>query len=167
MNTKCTKCGAGLDVDDEVRGQIETCPACGAMFEVPLVERSSIPIVPTLPPAFDPKEPAPTRAAIGSGPVIKGGGPPTTTLRGSAGNVIAGVASFVIPGLGQICQLRGRTAIGFLICWIVGIVFFAAVAGWLGGTVYFSFFLGGLWSIAFGFAAAWNAAAWDGKCDVG
>jgi TM2 domain-containing membrane protein YozV len=46
--------------------------------------------------------------------------------QGSAGNVIAAIASFFIPGLGQLAQGRVRAAIGILlmeaICWVLAFI---------------------------------------------
>ena len=49
--------------------------------------------------------------------------------RGSAGNVVAGVASFFIPGLGQLVQGRvGRAIFHFVAAGVLWVVTF----GWLG-----------------------------------
>jgi TM2 domain-containing membrane protein YozV len=46
-------------------------------------------------------------------PVVQSGG------RGSTGNVIAALASFLIPGLGQLLQGRWLEALLFFLAWIV------------------------------------------------
>jgi TM2 domain-containing membrane protein YozV len=52
--------------------------------------------------------------------------------QGSAGNVIAALASFFIPGLGQLAQGRVKAAIGILlvegVCWVMAFI----TAGLLG-----------------------------------
>lgn len=43
-----------------------------------------------------------------------------STGKGSAGNVIAALASFFIPGLGQLVQGRVLPALGFFVLVVVG-----------------------------------------------
>lgn len=70
---------------------------------------------------------------------------------GSAGNVIAAIASFVLAGLGQLAQGRAGAGCGFFL-----------------GSALVSVVLGAIWAplglaslLAWGVAAAANAAAWD------
>lgn len=47
-----------------------------------------------------------------------------STTQGSAGNVVAAIASFIVPGLGQLAQGRGRDAIAhFLFAIVLWIIF--------------------------------------------
>ncbi len=50
------------------------------------------------------------------------------TAQGSSGNVIAAVLSFVLPGLGQLCQGRPGTA---LIHFIVDVLLWFVLLGWI------------------------------------
>ncbi|MBI3268646.1 MAG: hypothetical protein HYZ53_06465 [Planctomycetes bacterium] len=63
--------------------------------------------------------------------------------QGSAGNVIAALASFFLPGLGQLVQGRVLAAIGFFL--LSGVLWFFFL-GWLGHIV-----------------AAIDAAVWKSK----
>jgi TM2 domain-containing membrane protein YozV len=55
----------------------------------------------------------------------------STTGRGSAGNVIAAICSFFIPGLGQLVQGRVLAALfWFVLAWIVWFVTFGFF-GWV------------------------------------
>ena len=50
--------------------------------------------------------------------------PMIETRRGSTGNIIAGIASFFLPGLGQLVQARLLAALFFFVLsalWIVGL----------------------------------------------
>ncbi len=67
------------------------------------------------------------------------------SAKGSSGNVIAAVCSFLIPGLGQLVQGRGGKAI---LHFVLGAVLWAASFGTLGWVMH-------LWS-------AYEAARWDG-----
>lgn len=60
--------------------------------------------------------------------------------RGSAGNVVAAIASLILPGLGQLAQGRGVMA---LVAFLVTAVLWTILLGWLGH----------IW-------AAWDAAVW-------
>ena len=51
---------------------------------------------------------------------------------GSAANVIAGLASFVIPGLGQLVQGRPLAAVFFFVLAALLWFFTFGLAGWLG-----------------------------------
>jgi TM2 domain-containing membrane protein YozV len=70
--------------------------------------------------------------------------------RGSTANVIAALASFLLPGLGQLVQ--GRVAAA-LICVFFGVVGFFAVMG------YGALGMAGLAAVSA--AAAYDAAMWD------
>ena len=64
--------------------------------------------------------------------------------RGSTGNIIAGVASFFLPGLGQLVQGRIIAAIFFFVLsGVIWLVSFTTL-GWLGHVI-----------------AAWNAAMYE------
>ena len=55
--------------------------------------------------------------------------------RGSAGNVLAGVASFIVPGLGQLVQGRLFAALFmFLLSGAIWIVSFGTL-GWIGHVI--------------------------------
>ena len=55
----------------------------------------------------------------------------SATGRGSAGNVIAAIGSFLIPGLGQLVQGRVLAALfWFVLAWIVWLVTFGFF-GWV------------------------------------
>ena len=55
----------------------------------------------------------------------------SATGRGSAGNVIAAICSFLIPGLGQLVQGRVLAALfWFVLAWIVWFVTFG-FCGWV------------------------------------
>ena len=55
--------------------------------------------------------------------------------RGSTGNVIAGIASFLIPGLGQLIQGRLFAAIFmFLLSGLIWLVSFGTL-GWIGHVI--------------------------------
>ncbi len=52
--------------------------------------------------------------------------------RGTAGNVIAGIASFIVPGLGQLVQGRVFAAIFFfLFAGVIWLISFGTL-GWIG-----------------------------------
>ena len=68
----------------------------------------------------------------------------TTAARGSAGNVVAALASFFIPGLGQL--LQGRPFKGLLHVILAGVIWVVSV-GTLGWVMH-------LWS-------AFEAARWE------
>ena len=53
----------------------------------------------------------------------------STMGRGSGGNVIAGLASLVIPGLGQLAQ--GRILSALLVLWLLSF----GLLGWLGHVI--------------------------------
>lgn len=56
----------------------------------------------------------------------------STMAQGSTGNVIAALASFFIPGLGQLLQGRVLPAIGFFVLsGVVWVISFGTL-GWLG-----------------------------------
>jgi hypothetical protein len=58
--------------------------------------------------------------------------------QGSAGNVIAALCSFFVPGLGQLIQGRLLSAIGwFLLACVVGALFFVFTLGLLHGAGWF------------------------------
>ena len=70
--------------------------------------------------------------------------------RGSAGNVIAALASFFIPGLGQLVQGRILPALGFFLFAAGGYaLWFLAIPAVIGGLIH-------IWSIV-------NAALWKGR----
>ncbi len=48
--------------------------------------------------------------------------------QGSTGNVIAALASFFIPGLGQLLQGRALAALGFF---VLSLVLWGAMLGWI------------------------------------
>jgi TM2 domain-containing membrane protein YozV len=58
--------------------------------------------------------------------------PNSTTGRGSGGNVIAAIASLLVPGLGQLAQ--GRIFSAFLMFFVSGILWIVTfgLLGWLG-----------------------------------
>jgi len=62
---------------------------------------------------------------------------------GSAGNAVAGVASFFIPGLGQLIQGRMGAALGNFFGVVLLWVFTLGLLGWVGHI-----------------ASAWGAATW-------
>lgn len=66
-----------------------------------------------------------------------------TPGQGSAGNIVAALASLVIPGVGQLAQGRVLLGVLFLLCGVVAWVFWL---GWL-----------------FHLLAAWEAAVWKGE----
>jgi hypothetical protein len=70
-----------------------------------------------------------------------------TTGRGSGGNVIAGLASLVIPGLGQLAQ--GRLLSALLVFGVSGLLWLLSfgLLGWLGHVI-----------------ACLDAALWRGPC---
>ena len=152
MNINCTSCGTGLEVDDEVRGQIETCPACGAMFEVPMIARNETAPAPSTPPGFEPLAPAPARLELKPNTVIKGG-EQIQSRQGSSGNVVAALASFVVPGLGQLAQARLIGALAFLLAAIMAALAGAIVALHLGAFI--AVVIIGIWAAA-------DAAIWTG-----
>ena len=58
--------------------------------------------------------------------------------QGSAGNVIAALCSFFVPGLGQLIQGRLMSAIGwFLLACVAGALFFVFTHGLLHGVGWF------------------------------
>ena len=59
----------------------------------------------------------------------------STTGRGSAGNIIAALASLIMPGLGQLAQ--GRIISALLLFGVSGIlwVFSFGLLGWLGHVI--------------------------------
>jgi hypothetical protein len=59
----------------------------------------------------------------------------STIGRGSGGNVIAGIASLVIPGLGQLAQ--GRILSALLMCCVSGLLWLLSfgLLGWLGHVI--------------------------------
>ena len=64
--------------------------------------------------------------------------------KGSTGNIVAGVASFFLPGLGQLVQGRIIAAIFFFVLsGVIWLVSFTTL-GWLGHVI-----------------AAWNAAMYE------
>lgn len=71
--------------------------------------------------------------------------------RGSAGNVIAGIASFFVPGLGQLVQGRAGGCLGFGLLSIVGGGIALALMGWLALP----------FVLLIGILAALDAANWD------
>lgn len=120
MDVTCKNCGAGLEVDDAQSGQLETCPACDQVFEVPLIRHAkakeeTVPQPPEM-------EPAPLKLTMSSGTGIRGGLPGPATRQGTAGNVIAAFASFIFPGLGQLCQGRVMMAVIFFLASILMIL---------------------------------------------
>lgn len=57
------------------------------------------------------------------------GGPERSTARpGGAGNVLAAVLSFFIPGLGQLCQGRAGAGLGFF---VLAVLFWLVLLGWV------------------------------------
>ncbi|HKM57256.1 MAG TPA: hypothetical protein VJX28_00830 [Chthoniobacterales bacterium] len=58
--------------------------------------------------------------------------PDSTTGRGSGGNVVAAIASLLVPGLGQLAQ--GRIFSAFLMFIVSGILWIVTfgLLGWLG-----------------------------------
>ena len=59
--------------------------------------------------------------------------------QGSTGNVIAALASFIIPGLGQLVQGRVLAAIGFFLLsglWIIGLGWLAHIAACIEAAVW-------------------------------
>ena len=152
MNLNCAKCGVGLEVDDDVMGQIETCPSCSTMFEVPMIARDETAPGPVIPPGFEPLAPAPPRLELKQNPVIKGGAE-TQSRRGSSGNVVAALASFAVPGLGQLAQARLIGALAFLLAAIMAALAGAIVALYLGALIAIGII--GIWAAA-------DAALWTG-----
>jgi len=73
--------------------------------------------------------------------------PESTTGRGSGGNVIAALASLVIPGLGQLAQ--GRVLSALLLLSVSGILWVLSfgLLGWVGHVI-----------------ACLDAALWRGPC---
>ena len=59
----------------------------------------------------------------------------STVGPGSAGNVIAGLASLIIPGLGQLAQ--GRILSALLLCVVSGLLWLLSFGflGWLGHVI--------------------------------
>jgi hypothetical protein len=51
--------------------------------------------------------------------------------QGSGGNVVAALASFFIPGLGQLCQGRGGAAIGYFLCAAALWILTLGMLGWI------------------------------------
>lgn len=76
--------------------------------------------------------------------------------RGSAGNVIAALASFFIPGLGQLVQARMGSAVGFGMAW--GFLWLLALAG-LGFLMAPLIFLLAVWATV-------DAAGWDPEAEA-
>ena len=95
MNSKCTNCGVGLEIDDSAVTEPFNCPACGEFNDAPMAAR------------------APAGVRIANGSTMRGGASSAPSRRGSAGNVLAALASFVVPGLGQMCQGRLAMAVSF------------------------------------------------------
>lgn len=153
MNTTCKNCGAGLEVDDDLRGQIATCPGCETMFEVPMIGRNESAPATIMPPAFQPLTQAPSRLELKPNSIVRGGAV-HQSRRGSGGNVVAALASFFIPGLGQLTQGRMTEAAFFFLlsacCGVAGMIFLEFPI---------SLFPQGL--VAIGAAA--EAALWDGR----
>jgi len=59
----------------------------------------------------------------------------STMGRGSGGNVIAGLASLIVPGLGQLAQ--GRILSALLVCGVAGLLWLLSfgLLGWLGHVI--------------------------------
>ena len=75
--------------------------------------------------------------------------------RGSAGNILAALASFFLPGLGQLLQTRGTDAVAHFLLLCFGWGGFWVMLG-SGGSI----FLLLLFCLA-GYSA-WDAAKWEG-----
>lgn len=153
MDVTCKNCGAGLEVDDVQNGQLETCPACNQVFEVPLLtgeaaERAKLP-----PPEFTPMEPAPLKLNMGIGAGIRGGAVASGNRRGSGGNVVSALASFVLPGLGQLAQGRAVPALFFFLAMACSM----AIVGSL-----FEFYAAWIAAGVIAILSAIEAAMWDG-----
>ena len=70
---------------------------------------------------------------------------PTMAGQGSSGNVLAAIASFLIPGLGQLVQGRAlRGLVFFIVTAVIWVITFG-LGGWIGH----------LW-------ACYDAAVWKG-----
>lgn len=153
MDVTCKNCGVGLEVDDAQNGQLETCPACNQVFEVPLLTGAAAERAKTPPPEFTPMEPAPLKLNMGIGGGVRGGSIPSGNRRGSGGNVASALASFVIPGLGQLAQGRMVPAVFFFLLMVCVGGIFAAIfefpAPWVAAGVV-------------AIASAVEAAVWDG-----
>jgi len=123
------------------------------MFEVPMIARNEAAPAFAMPPAFEPLAPPPNRLELKPNAVISGGAH-GQSRRGSGGNVAAALASFFIPGLGQLTQGRMTEAAFFFLltacCGIVGMLFLDFPI---------SLFPEGM--VAIGAAA--EAAIWDGR----
>ena len=153
MDVTCNNCGAGLEVDDVQNGQLETCPACNEVFEVPLLTGEAASRTNLPPPDFTPMEPAPLKLNMGVGGGIRGGAIPSGNRRGSGGNVVSALASFVLPGLGQIAQGRMVPAAFFFLLLLCVVSVFAAI---------FEFPLPLIAAGVVAILSAAEAALWDG-----
>ncbi len=136
MNLKCANCGVGLEVDDSASTESFNCPACGEFNDAPLSLR------------------APQGVRISSGGGLRGGALAAPSRRGGGGNVAAAIASFFIPGLGQLTQGRMTFALFF---------FLLSICCGAVGSAFLEFPMNLIPSGVIAIGAAAEAALWDGS----
>jgi len=135
MNLNCANCRVGLEVEESAAAEPFNCPSCGEFNDAPMSAR------------------APSGVRLSNGSGMRGGAPAGPSRRGSGGNVGAAIASFVIPGLGQLSQGRLTPALFlFLLALCFGIV----------GGMFLSFPMIIIPSGVVALGAAAEAAVWDG-----
>ena len=136
MNSKCTNCGVGLEIDDSAVTEPFNCPACGEFNDAPMAAR------------------APQGVRISSGVGLRGGALAAPSRQGSGGNVAAALASFLMPGLGQLTQGRMIFALFFFLLSICcGVV----------GSLFLDFPMSLIPSGVIAIGASAEAAMWDGR----